>query len=72
MSEEIIKPIDVMNNDELISVLTVHKENFNDEYKKKVVDELVKRGVNLEEKFKIVKYKLNLKEIEEIEVTTAH
>ena len=72
MSEEIIKPIDVMNNDELISVLTVHKENFNDEYKKKVVDELVKRGVNLEEKFKIVKYKLNLQEIEEIEVTTAH
>ena len=30
MSEEIIKPIDVMNNDELISVLTVHKENFNE------------------------------------------
>ncbi|MCB9248589.1 MAG: hypothetical protein H6613_08595 [Ignavibacteriales bacterium] len=72
MSEEIIKPIDVMNNDELISVLTVHKENFNDEYKKKVVDELVKRGVNLEEKFKIVKYKLNLEDVEEIEVTAAH
>lgn len=72
MSEEIIKPIDIMNNDELISVLTVKKENFNDEYKSKVVDELEKRGVNLEEKFKIAKYKFNLQEVEEIEVTAAH
>ena len=72
MSEEIIKPIDVMNNDELISIITVKKENFNDEFKKKVVDELVKRGVNLEEKFKIVKYKLNLQDIEEIDVESAY
>ena len=72
MSEEIIKPIDVMNNDELISIITVKKENFNDEFKKKVIDELVKRGVNLEEKFKIVKYKLNLQDIEEIDVESAY
>lgn len=72
MSEEIIKPIDVMNNDELISVLTVKKDNFNDEYKSKVVDELEKRGVNLEEKFKIAKYKFNLQDIEDVEVTAAH
>ncbi|MCW8850249.1 MAG: hypothetical protein OQJ81_09765, partial [Melioribacteraceae bacterium] len=72
MSDEIIKPIDVMTNDELISVLTVKKEDFNEEFKKKVVDELVKRGVNLEEKFKIAKYKLNLKDVEEVEVTEAY
>jgi len=35
MSDEIIKPIDVMTNDELISVLTVKKEDFNEEFKKK-------------------------------------
>ena len=72
MSEEIIKPIDVMNNDELISIITVKKENINDEFKKKVVDELVKRGVDLEEKFKIIKYKLNLQDIEEIDVESAY
>jgi len=71
MNEEIIKPIDVMNNDELISVLTVNKEKFNEEFKTKVVDELTKRGVNLEEKFNIVKYKLNLEDIEEIQVSDA-
>ena len=30
MSEEILKPIDVMNNDELIAILTIKKDNFND------------------------------------------
>jgi len=68
MSEDIIKPIDVMTNDELISVLTVKKENYNDDYRTKVADELTKRGVNLEEKFKIVRYKLNLQDIKEIDV----
>ena len=72
MSDEIIKPIDVMNNDELISVLTVKKENFNDEYKNKVADELLKRGVNLEEEFKIVSYKLNLQDIEKVDVESAY
>lgn len=72
MSDEIIKPIDVMNNDELISVLTVKKENFNDEYKNKVADELLKRGVNLEEELKIVMYKLNLQDIEKVDVDSAY
>ena len=72
MSDEIIKPIDIMNNDELISVLTVKKEKFNDEYKNKVVDELLKRGVNIEEEFKIVRYKLNLQDIEKVDVESAY
>ena len=54
MSENLLKPIDVMNNDELISVLTVHK--------KKILMKNIKKGcwwiseerVNLEEKFKVL------------------
>jgi tetratricopeptide (TPR) repeat protein len=72
MSEDIIKPIDVMTVDELISVLTVKKDNFNDDYRNKVVDELTKRGVNLEEKFKIAKYKLNIQETEKVDVAEAY
>ena len=72
MSEEILKPISAMTNDELLSVLTVKRENFNDEHKEKVADELVKRGVNLEEKFKTAKYKLNLQDIEEVDVTEVY
>jgi tetratricopeptide (TPR) repeat protein len=72
MSEDIIKPIDIMTDDELISVLTVKKENFNDDYRNMVVDELTKRGVNLEEKFKIAKYKFNLQDIENVNVADAY
>ena len=72
MNENIIKPIDVMTDDELLSVITVQKENFNDDYKSKVADELAKRGVNLDEKFKIVKYKLNLQDIEEVDIKDAY
>ena len=63
MSEEILKPISVMTDDELLSVLTVNRDNYNDEYKNKVADELANRGVNLEEKFRTAKYKLNLLEV---------
>ena len=72
MSEEILKPISVMSNDELISVLTVNKENFNDDYKTKVTDELVKRGISLEEKFRTASYKLNLQEVEKVDVTAVY
>ena len=72
MNENIIKPIDVMTDDELISVITFQKENFNDDYKSKVADELAKRGVNLDEKFKIARYKLNLQDIEEVDIKDAY
>ena len=72
MSEEILKPISIMTEDELLLVLTVNRENFNDEYKTKVADELVKRGINLEEKFRTAKYKLNLQEVEEVDVTAVY
>ena len=44
-----------MTSDELLSVLTVNRENYNNEYKTKVTDELRKRGINLEEKFRTAK-----------------
>jgi tetratricopeptide (TPR) repeat protein len=72
MSDEIIKPIDVMTDDELFSILTIKRENFNDEYKIKVANELENRGINIEEKFRNVKYKFNLQEVEEVDITTAH
>ena len=72
MSEEILKPISVMTDDELLSVLTVNRDNYNDEYKNKVADELAKRGVNLEEKFRTAKYKLNLLEVEETDVAEVY
>ncbi len=72
MNEEILKPISVMSDDELLSVLTINRENYNDEYKTKVADELEKRGINLEEKFRTARYKLNLQEIEEVDVTAVY
>lgn len=72
MSEEILKPINVMTDDELLSVLTVNRENFNDEYKTKVANELEKRGVNLDEKFRTAKIKLNHKEVEEVDVSVVN
>lgn len=72
MDEEIIKPIDVMNNDELISILTIKKENFNDEFRNKVIDELENRGVKLEEILNVVKYKLNNEDVLEVDVATAY
>ncbi len=71
MSEEILKPISVMTNDELLSVITVDRENFNEEYKSKVANELQQRGINLEKKFKTARFKLNLKEVEEVDVIEA-
>ena len=55
MSEEILKPIDVMNNDELIAILTIKKDNFNDEFRNKIVNELDKRGVKLNEILNVAK-----------------
>ena len=72
MSEEILKPIPEMTNDELLSVLTVNRDNYNDEHKAKVALELENRGVNLKEKFKVAKYKFNLEEIENVHVDQAN
>lgn len=72
MSEEILKPIDAMSNDELISILTIKKEKFNDEYKKEVVSQLNKRGVKFDELLKVGKYKLNNEETKEVDVNLAY
>ncbi|MBU0475124.1 MAG: hypothetical protein KKF62_13300 [Bacteroidetes bacterium] len=72
MDEEIIKPIDVMNNDELLSILTIKKENFNNEFRSKVANELENRGVKLDEILNVVKYKLNNEEILEVDVASAY
>ena len=47
MDEEILKPIDAMTEDELIAVITVKQDSFNEDYKSKVHEELDKRGVKL-------------------------
>ncbi len=72
MTEEILKPIDLMSNDELTSILTIKKENFNDEYKNEVANELNIRGVQFDELLKIVKYKLNNEDTKEINVNIAY
>ena len=68
MSEEILKPIDVMNNDELIAILTIKKDNFNDEFRNKIVNELDKRGVKLNETLNVAKYKLNTEDVLEVNI----
>ena len=72
MSAEILKPIADMSDEELLAVLTVNRDNFNDEHKVKVAEELMKRGVDLEEKFKKAKYNFNLQEIKEIDIYEAY
>lgn len=72
MAEEILKPIDVMDNDELTSILTIQKDNFNDEFRDKVINELEKRGVKLDEILRIVKYKLNAEDLIEVDITSAY
>lgn len=69
MSEEILKPIEEMTEDELLAVLTVKRDHYNDEHKVKVAQELEKRGINLEKKFRTARVKFNLDEVEEIDVT---
>ncbi len=71
MSEEILKPIDVMNNDELIAILTIKKDNFNDEFRNKIVNELDKRGVKLNEILNVAKYKLNTEDVLEVNIDSA-
>ncbi len=72
MTEEILKPINVMNDDELISILTIKKENFNEEYKSRVLSELNNRGIKFDELLKIAKYKLNAEDIETVNVDLAY
>lgn len=72
MSEEILKPINVMTDDELLSVLTVKRENFNDEYKTTVADELANRGIDIEEKFSTAMFKFNLQEVDKVETIKAY
>lgn len=71
MAEEILKPINVMTDDELISILTVKKDNFNDNYKNDVLSELNNRGVNLEDILKVARFKFNLGDVEKVDVTSA-
>ncbi len=72
MAEEILKPIEAMSSDELTVILTINKNNFNDEYKSKVVAELEKRGIKFDELLKIVKYKLNTDDTKEVDVNSAY
>jgi tetratricopeptide (TPR) repeat protein len=72
MSEEIIKSIDVMNNEELTSILTIQKDNFNDEFKNKVVKELDKRGIKLDEVLNTAKYRINTDEMLKVNVNSAY
>ena len=71
MSEKIIKSIDIMNNEELTSILTIQKDNFNDEFKNKVVNELDRRGIELEEVLNTAKYRINTDDLLEVNVNSA-
>lgn len=71
MDEHILKPIDVMDDDELIAVLTIKKDDFQDDYKDKVLNELNKRGVKLVDILKVAEYKINFNEFEKVEVLAA-
>lgn len=71
MEENIIKPIDAMNDDELISILTIKKDNFHDDYREKVQVELNTRGIKLENVLKEVEYNINLNEFEKVDVASA-
>ncbi len=68
MAEELLKPIDLMTNDELISVITIKKDNYNDDYRDKVLSELNNRGIKLDDILGIVKFKFNSNNFENIEI----
>jgi hypothetical protein len=46
MDDNILKPIDVMEINELIAVLTIRKDEFNEDYREKVLVELNNRVLN--------------------------
>lgn len=71
MDEQILKPIDAMSDDELISIITVKRENFNDEYRNKALEELTSRGIRLEDILKVAEFKKNFDDFEKIEVSAA-
>jgi tetratricopeptide (TPR) repeat protein len=68
MEEELIKPIDVMTDDELISIITIKKDNYNDDYRNRVLNELNDRGVKLDDILRIVKFKFNYNDFENIDI----
>jgi tetratricopeptide (TPR) repeat protein len=70
--EDIIKPIDVMTDDELIAIVTFRKENFNEDFRKKVLDELSKREIKLEDIFNTTEFKINFDEFDKIDRTEAN
>ena len=72
MEEDIIKPIDVMTDDELISILTIRKDSFNDDYRNKVLNELNNRGINLDDILKVVQFKINFSDFEKVDVASAY
>jgi len=72
MDEHILKPIDVMDDNELIAVLTIKKDDFHEEYKEKVHVELNRRGVKLDDILKVAEYKINFNDFEKVDVSSAH
>jgi hypothetical protein len=72
MDDNILKPIDVMEINELIAVLTIRKDEFNEDYREKVLVELNNRGVKLKDVLKVAEFKMNFDEFEKIDVSAAH
>lgn len=71
MTDQIIKPIDVMSDDELISIITIKKANFNENFREKVLSELNNRGIILDDILNIAKYKINSENFANIKVDSA-
>ena len=72
MEDNIIKPIDVMSDDELIAIVTIKKDNFNDDFRNKVLDELDKRGIKLDDILNTVEYKINFNDFEKINIADSY
>lgn len=68
MTEELIKSIDIMTDDELISIITLKKDNYNDDYRNKVLSELNNRGVKLEDILGVIKFRFNTNDFENLEI----
>lgn len=71
MDDNVIKPIELMTNDELISFLTVKKDNIVDDYRDKILVELNNRGIKLEDILNVAEFKINSQDFEKIDVSSA-
>lgn len=72
MDDRIIKPIELMSDDELISFLTVKRDQIVDDYRDKILVELNNRGIKLEDILKVAEYKFNFQDFEKIDVSSAY